>query len=68
MTLHELFANHPWIAGCLVAFVAAELIVAGVLVARLFRKPKPRRGDTTLPQDKRSAASGNTNKQTAATM
>ena len=43
MTLHELFANHPWIAGCLVAFVAAELIVAGVLVARLFRKPKSRR-------------------------
>ena len=44
MTLHELFTNHPWIAGSLVAFVAAELVTAGVIVARLFRKPKPRRG------------------------
>ena len=40
MTLHELFADHPFIAWSLVAFVAAELVAAGVIVVRLFRKPK----------------------------
>jgi hypothetical protein len=40
MTLHELFAGHPFIAWSLVAFVAAEIVVAGVIVARLFRRKK----------------------------
>ncbi len=40
MTLHELFTGHPFIAWSLVAIVAAELVAAGVIVVRLFRKPK----------------------------
>ena len=45
MTLHELFAGHPFIAWSLVAFVAAEIAAAGVIVVRLFKNPKLRRGD-----------------------
>lgn len=44
MTLHELFANHPYIAWSLIAIVAVEFIAVMVLVMRLFRNPKPRRG------------------------
>jgi hypothetical protein len=40
MTLHELFAGHPFIAWSLVAFVAAEIVVAGVIAVRLFRRKK----------------------------
>ena len=40
MTLHELFAYHPWIAWSFVAVVAAEIVAAGVIVVRLFRKKK----------------------------
>ena len=40
MTLHELFAGHPFIAWSLVAFVAAEIVTAGVIVVRLFRRKK----------------------------
>ena len=40
MTLHELFANHPWIACSLVAFVAAEFVAVVVLIVRLLKKPR----------------------------
>lgn len=45
MTLQELFVSHPFIAWSLVAFVAAELVAAGVIVVRLFRKPRSDKGD-----------------------
>ena len=41
MTLHELFAYHPWIAWSFVAVVAAEIVVVIVLIVRLIKKPKP---------------------------
>ena len=44
MILRELFVNHPYIAWSLVAIVAVEFIAVVVLVMRLFRNPKPRRG------------------------
>jgi hypothetical protein len=46
MTLHELFADHPCIVWSLIAFVVVEIVAAAVIVVRLFRKPKPRRGDS----------------------
>ena len=52
MTLHELFADHPFIAWSLVAFVAAELVAAGVIVVRLFRKTGEGRSHRSQPARK----------------
>jgi len=49
MILQELFAGHPFIAWSLVAFVAAELVAAGVIVVRLFRKTGKRRSHRSQP-------------------